>query len=133
MKYRLKKDLPGVKAGEIFELDGDNDIWVWVDCGKYTNFYNPQRYPDWFEPVDERIFLRQDHLPSSGYFIQKIEEESNRFTREQLVILEKAINGEMWDEEQIREAFKIHVSKCHDIDKISDWHINYIIEKLKKS
>lgn len=28
MKYRLKKDLPGVKAGKIFEPDGDNDIWV---------------------------------------------------------------------------------------------------------
>ncbi len=41
MKYRLKKDLPGIKVGEIVY--------------RITHFYSIQLsdHPDWFEPVQE--------------------------------------------------------------------------------
>lgn len=48
MKYRLLKDLPGVKAGEILETFEEEILvtspYPWVE---------PNRYPDFFAPVEE--------------------------------------------------------------------------------
>ena len=41
MKYKLLKDLPHAKAGEIIEINNDF-------------FWNPTDYPDFFEPIVEK-------------------------------------------------------------------------------
>lgn len=40
-QYRLKKDLPGIEAGEVLSWD------IWVNKWKFA----PNYYPDWFEEV----------------------------------------------------------------------------------
>ena len=58
-KYRLKKDLPTFKAGEVFELDervGVEGLYRKSDCimayTKKTLDKFPNILTDWFEPID---------------------------------------------------------------------------------
>ena len=59
MKYRLKKDLPDYKAGEIFEFDGVSLYKAQTLDEKNTPGQWPMRYvennPEWFEPIEDRI------------------------------------------------------------------------------
>lgn len=51
MKYKLLKDLPHAKAGEIIEINNDF-------------FWNPTDYPDFFEPIVEK--KRYEDLEDGG-------------------------------------------------------------------
>lgn len=57
-KYRLKKDLPEIKAGSFFILVENSDVYeCGRESGKYTHL--PTSYvennPDWFEPIEDEI------------------------------------------------------------------------------
>ena len=48
-KYRFKKNFLGFKKGEIIDVGGD--------VVNYPLYVNPEMFPDWFEPVEDRIEL----------------------------------------------------------------------------
>lgn len=53
-KYKLKKDLPGLKAGAVFRYFLGADVWV--SDGDSVNYkftkIELQKSPDWFEQLD---------------------------------------------------------------------------------
>jgi hypothetical protein len=53
-KFRLLKDMPGLKAGRIFRhVSNDNNLLAVDDYGGIVTFTYPQmiNLPDWFEPI----------------------------------------------------------------------------------
>lgn len=84
MKYRLKQNLPWIKAGGIVETDilglyqyqqnknynEDSDLIIVISI-------NCSNYPDFFEPIneeDENLEEAKKLLESSGYLVVKIDE-----------------------------------------------------------
>ncbi len=51
-KYKLKKDLPYAKAGDVFEVNRIGNVSVPDDNG--FSVYTPKELPDFFEEVDGR-------------------------------------------------------------------------------
>ena len=53
-KYKLKKDTPIAKAGELFDIDPEGDLLT-KDDGACFSIYSIQDLDDWFEKVGESI------------------------------------------------------------------------------
>ena len=65
-KYRLLKDLPGIKAGDIFELvDSTNTSRLndyYECCGIFADCGVVEDNPDWFEEIQDKEFTRDDMI-----------------------------------------------------------------------
>lgn len=72
MKYKLLKDLPGVKAGFILEINGETCSFGSVkefDYNFYKIFLNES---DWFELIDERqeeLKQKIKDVEAAGYVV----------------------------------------------------------------
>lgn len=53
-KYRLKKDTPIAKAGELFDIDPEGNLLT-KDDGACFGIYSIQDLDDWFEKVEESV------------------------------------------------------------------------------
>ena len=107
MKYRLKKDLPGYKKGEIFhDLYERNEILFTESL--------MEKHPDWFEPIPERIELKY-YVTSCN--IEKV--SGSLFTTSEIKKMEAAINNECWSEDEIEKYYM-------------EWVINYIPGKFNE-
>jgi len=106
MKYRLKKDLPGINAGSVV-APGLETFWV------LEKEYNLGDYPDWFEPIPERIELEKIEIiykmatgTDNGI---KIFFNSNEDVKNVLKIPTKKwnefFNNECWTEDEFTNAF----------------------------
>ena len=110
MKYRLKKDLPGMKAGEIFtECTDETELGFYVrepkKIGEVRQVYHYEYVinSDWFEPIEERIELQihntanfegSENGVSCIVFKKRLNEKY--FEAGQMVKMEQAINGELF-------------------------------------
>lgn len=56
-KYRLLKDLPGLKAGAVFIYDPRVDGYVYEGVDGFAGYSaeTVENSPDWFKPLDEEI------------------------------------------------------------------------------
>lgn len=150
-KYRLLKDLPDHKAGEIFELNESHYIAQTADTeGEYGRW--PRRYvennPDWFEPAmeDEKILKYPNgsvvHAPKiikanpqdlfyidNNIYVQK-------FSLDELKnVLELFINNQnvFLTKEEAEKALKVQqdhnrlLKKIIEIDEQSDKEIDWYI------
>lgn len=52
-KYKLLRDLPGLKAGTLLLWDKERDMLISIGSRAYL-CYGPTRHPDWLEEVRER-------------------------------------------------------------------------------
>lgn len=91
-KYRLLRDLPGVKAGAIVEIDGGvvtrGDAWIIPTCW-------PAAYPEWFEKVEEKPYP-DPRSPGLGFVWREedrpyVEKAYDAFR----VVLRRCLNGEI--------------------------------------
>ena len=57
MKWRTKKDLPGIPAGTVLEADVDSGV-----KGPENYYYTVTNYPDFFEKVEEQVDRCKDCL-----------------------------------------------------------------------
>lgn len=57
-EYRLKKDMPDIKAGTIFTMDDSNRLTTSINASVlFKNRIN--NFDDWFEPLGEKLYRRQ--------------------------------------------------------------------------
>lgn len=71
MKYRLKKDLPGVKAGTIGVRCGDDEY----EFDDYLcSLSRIKRHPDWFEPVFRKVMVIEVECEEDRpYYLEVVE------------------------------------------------------------
>lgn len=99
MKYRLKKDInhpyfhEGIKAGRV---ESEDDWRGMLEASLTDN-------KDWFEPVNERIKLHLSGDELSGNFFEIRRADAESISVEQLLLMEQAINGELFTNEDMIE------------------------------
>ena len=106
MKYKVIKDLPGLKKGATIE---DRGMGYYADQSQDNNVLIDisviESSPDYFEPIPERIEI---HLKDSKYDILNGSGEYTFWINTELVpaykkidLMEKAINGELFTKEDL--------------------------------
>ena len=103
MNYKLKKDLPNLKAGAVF-IEHPSFANTWI-CDENDQKYaiNAIEDTEWFEPIPERIEL---HCGSTAnQYVYKKSDEF--FTSKERDLMEKAINGELFTKDDMIRAYDI--------------------------
>lgn len=115
IKYRLLKDLPDYKAGEIFEWDENTQCYAATNSDEFGQTGKwPARFvenkPDWFESIKESIsvsFISATYAERLGInqlaYLIKHEKGSVEWNSNEIVLIRAAINGEVFTEQQVRD------------------------------
>jgi len=104
MKYKVIKDLPGLKKGGVYDVNACGDIQHKSDEDNVV-YFNPDKYPDYFELIPKRIKIhlkesKYDILNGSGEYTFWINTELE-FRDKKIDLMEKAINGELFTKEDL--------------------------------
>ena len=102
-KYKLKKDTPNLKAGSIFERNASS-----YHCKEHDFYYKTEyveNNPEWFEPIPERIELVfcENKVGTKKVYLGKKSFDVFKFTRQEKNLMEKALNGELFTKEHMKD------------------------------
>jgi hypothetical protein len=71
-KFKLLKDLPGIKAGTIAEWNGMLEEYVFASAVGYTE-EEMKKYPDWFQEIPDKwprdIRIEVQEMAMGGYLL----------------------------------------------------------------
>ncbi len=133
MKYRLKKDLPGLKKGT--ELTSRENGHYSESKGSYDLLIHEhliKDHPEWFEPVEDRIKLDADWKDD---LLHNINIEGGKgLTKEQVDGMEAYLNSETFTKEDIIDLvssikFDVSASRSEWDVPFNDWIENRKVSK----
>ena len=120
-KYRLLRDLPGIKAGAIGVNIDDGGTFQFHDkkspfCGTYSE-KAMRMHPDWFEPVEDwcpwniktSVAIPSTSLPSGNPVSCQVKFMAENQDQAQAAadFIKSVLTGELWDElDYFLEAFR---------------------------